>query len=145
MPADFSQTWRNFSSQSLSLVNWYCSTDSVLGTVSTSPGQTLNSGGGQESLSWSQTMSAIASGLTDGDIVWRTPNGTVVGVRIHVPLQIGPFGTAPYYKIKIGGSDWSGEYTSDVYTFDKGQTGLNITVRPIAAHSNLTLNIDVTD
>ena len=142
---DFAQTWLNVSSKPLTLVRWSCDTDSVLGTIITSPGETLVDGHGQESLSWSQSASAIASGLTDGEVEWKTPNGTIVGVQIHVPLQIGPFGTAPYYRTKINDEGWSGDYTSDVRTFSKDQTGVNITIRPTAGHSNLSLVIEVTD
>jgi hypothetical protein len=142
---DFSQTWLNVSSKPLTLVSWSCTEDAVLGTVITSPGQTLKGGTGEDSLSWSQTASFIASGQTDGSIVWNTPNGTKVGVNIHVPLQIGPFGTAPYYQMKTGDDDWVGNFTSETKTFDKERTGVNITVRPTAGHSNLYLKIEVTD
>jgi len=138
---DFGQTWTNFSKDSFALQDWGCTLDSVLGTIITQPSETLT---GSESLTWSQTLSSIASGLTDGWIIWKTPSGRTFGVNIHVPLQIGPFGTAPYYQVQVDGGGWQGSYTSDVYTFDQS-LGYKIQVRPTAGHSNIFLDITISN
>lgn len=143
--ADFGQTWKNLSQSPMTLDNWGCSTDAVLGTVMTSPGQELAGGQGTQSLTWSQKMSAIASGLTDGYVIWTAPNGTKFGINIHVPLQLGPFGTAPYYQVCWGDNNWQGERTSEPFTFDKESLGLAVNVVPTAGHSNLHLTITITD
>ncbi|KAI1281192.1 hypothetical protein F5Y07DRAFT_321852 [Xylaria sp. FL0933] len=143
MASDFGQSWVNTSTTAFALDSWGCSTDAVLGTVQTSPGSKLQGGHGTESLTWSQTASAIASGLTDGYINWRTPAGVKFGVNIHVPLQIGPFGTAPYYQVWVNGG-WEGKRTSEPFTFDKS-LGYHVEVKPSAGHSNLHLTVTITD
>ncbi|KAF4549619.1 Hypothetical protein D9617_20g026750 [Elsinoe fawcettii] len=146
--ADFGQTWKNYSQSPMNLDIWNCGTDAVLGTVITSPAQQLKGGQGTESLTWSQSMSAIASGLTDGSIIWKTPSGKQFGVNIHVPLQIGPFGTAPYYQVwwdGCGSSDWQGSRTSEPFSFDKNYLGFAVDVSAQAGHSNLYLTITITD
>ncbi|KAK0519144.1 hypothetical protein OC835_000715 [Tilletia horrida] len=142
--ADFSQIWANKSSDKFECSSWGCSTDAVLGSVITSPDSVLRRREGAESLMWSQAASSIASGLTDGSIVWKAPNGTTFGVNIHVPLQIGPFGTAPYYQVQVNGGEWEGSHTSDPYLFPE-DIGYKVRVSPQAHHSNLYLTITISD
>ncbi|KAK0519143.1 hypothetical protein OC835_000716 [Tilletia horrida] len=142
--ADFYQIWANKSSAKFFCASWGCSTDALFGTVISSPSRFLQRKEGAEGLVWSQKASSIASGLTDGSIVWKAPNGTTFGVNIHVPLQIGPFGTAPYYQVQIDGGEWEGSHTSSPYTFPD-RIGYKVRVSPQAHHSNLYLTITISD
>ena len=143
---DFSQIWINTSSTTFTLESWGCSTDTVLGTVNISPGNTLEAGAGVEKLEWSQALSTIASGYTDGEMVWKDKNGTKIGIQIHVPIQVFFMGTAPYYRVKLNNGDWEGERHSEEYTFDTAKTpSYKVTVRPTAEHSTFALKVEITD
>ncbi|KAK0556570.1 hypothetical protein OC844_005812 [Tilletia horrida] len=80
---------------------------------------------GTEGLVWSQKASSIASGLTDGSIVWKAPNGTTFGVH-------------------VSGGEWEGSHTSDPYLFSE-DIGYKVRVSPQAHHSNLYLTITISD
>ena len=88
---------------------------------------------------------------TDGSITWNCPNGVKIGVNIHVPLQIGPFGTAPYFQVwdsVNGGNEvkWTkpNSYPSTPYNFPTN-IGYKVRVTPTAGSYNMTLAITVED
>lgn len=141
--ADFSITTTNLSQDAFTLRRFFAY-DNAGTTISQQPSQILKGGHGVETLAWSQMFSTIASGM-DLNVEWSTPKGHSFGVQIHAPVQIGPFGTAPYYQIKVDDGSWDGERHGDTYTFDTKVFGYSIEVRPNATHSHMYININITD
>ena len=143
MSCDFSIKTTDLSQDAFELRE-YVAGDDPLCTINQAPSQTLKGGHGVETLAWTQTGSSIASGA-EITVQWSTPKGRSFGVRIYAPLQVGPFGYAPYYQIKVDDGDWDGERHGDSYTFDKDLLGYNIEVKPMATHSHLYVDINITD
>jgi hypothetical protein len=143
MSCDFSIKATNLSQDAFELRS-YSACDNALCTINQVPSQTLKGGHGIETLAWTQAGSAIASG-SDISVEWSTPKGRSFGVKIVAPLQIGPFGSAPYYQIKVDDGDWDGGRHGESYTFDKDLLGYNIEVKPVATHSHLYVDINITD
>lgn len=141
--ADFVITTNNKSQDAFTLRSFFAY-DNAGTTISQQPSQTLKGGHGQETLAWSQMFSTLASGM-ELNVMWSTPKGHSFGVQIIAPVQIGPFGTAPYYQVRTDDGSWDGERHGDSYEFDKDFFGYNIEVKPTATHSHMYININITD
>lgn len=143
--------WSNFSTVDFNL-SWSCDVD--LGNLITTPIAEPNQGyflkaGKTQTLAWYQDFSSLFQEEVDGNVTIFPVGGAIIGIQIHVPVQVASIGTAPYYQ--VGQSDstgagfsWTGDYNSEGYKFPNLPANIgSIVVQPQASHSSLTMNIDV--
>lgn len=140
---DFIITTNNKSQDAFTLRSFFAY-DNASTNTSQQPSQTLERRHGVETLAWSQMWSTLASGM-ELNVEWSTPKGHSFGVQIIAPVQIGPFGAAPYYQVKTDDGSWDGEHHDDTYDFDQNLFGYNIEVKPNATHSHMYIDINITD
>ncbi|KAK4189505.1 hypothetical protein QBC35DRAFT_472716 [Podospora australis] len=99
----------NVISQHLMQADQSCSTDAILGTIITSPCQTLKGGIGREALGTVSGVFAWPDRWLDFVEAAQQNHGQR---EYHMHLQRGPLGIMPYSQTKIDDEDWSDEDTS---------------------------------
>jgi len=116
----------------------------------------LAGGFGNERMAIDQIGSTIDFGPLDIFFCWRNPDGWRFGVKLHVGLHVGPFGNAPYWYVM---SDHGAEpFSPPVWKLPAGTEddtkpgvpytwsnipGVNITAKPDAEHSTLSLVVQI--
>lgn len=94
----------------------------------------------------STTMGALSDGGFEYWCSWyNLSTGQIIGVKIHVPVQVFEIGTAPYwYVTNTNPPNWekSGSNPSSPYTWPKID-GVNVVARPTAGHSSLTVEVTI--
>jgi hypothetical protein len=140
---DFSLAFTNWSSDTMECIDWEVDLSAITGEIVQTPPDTLATSY-QGVLSWYQLISGFATGNNAGWVVYQTPAGQVFGVKIIVPVQVFGIGPRPYWEVTTDGQNWSGNYTSDNYTFDTS-VGYNITCSAQSSHSSLFLSISIKD
>ena len=141
---DFSINFVNKSSYPCTLYRKWDDADFAT-TIIKSPDQTLDGGSGNETLSWEQSASNFGTGNYSADLLYKTKDGVVFGVRIHVPVQVLMIGRAPYYSTWLKDGDWTESEPANPYDFDSNKLGFNCKVVPVAGHRSLYLTVTITD
>lgn len=132
-----------------------CSTDVALGSITSSPGDTLKARSGMEVYDIGQIAFAwIAEGASNLYLTWYSAElRWRFGVRIVAPIQVFGMGPRPYWEVAWDRGDhdpvWtrSGESPSQpLVFFENGHfADLTATGRPESWHTALDVTVTITD
>ena len=129
---DFVITFNNYTGVDWSRTAYNVQND-VTDRVISTPDTTLQGANGKlgsETLSWYYFASSIGIGEANGNVSWQAPDGTAIGVNIHIPVQVYHIGTSPYYQIwddTMNGWNTPVSDPSQKYSWNVGQYTIEVT------------------
>lgn len=149
---DFTVQYLNLSATQSLTRDWMAMPDPVERVKGSTPLPVLDA---SSSTTQGYSLNLAGEGVTTSfefGAMWRLANGWRFGVLVRVPVEVGPFGTSPYYHVAADdnapvGADpkWAKLGGSDPYQWDETDLGLIVTAQSQAGHSSIEITVTATD